>query len=1090
MKDYTEDALVEQPTIALLKQLGWQHINCFRETFGESGTLGRETEGEVALVRRLRAALLKLNPTASAEAIAQAIAELTRDRSAMSPAAANREVYTLLKDNIVVHVRAANDPNGNERDETIRIIDWTTPANNDFLLASQLWVAGDMYRRRPDLIGFVNGIPLVFVELKAVHRRLEHAYQDNLRDYKDTIPHLFCYNALILLSNGSQTRVGSLTAGWEHFFEWKKIASEDEPGVISLDTVLRGVCDHTRLLDLVENFILYRESGGALIKILAQNHQYLGVNNALEAVRAIRANQGRLGVFWHTQGSGKSLSMIFFSQKVLRKLPGAWTFLVVTDRQELDGQIYQTFATTGAVTEDERAIHAASGEHLKQLLTEQHRYLFTLIQKFHTEPGTLYPEISARDDIIVITDEAHRSQYDQFAANMRRALPNAAFLAFTGTPLITGEEEKTREVFGDYVSIYNFSQSIEDGATLPLYYENRIPELQLTNPNLNADIEGLIEAADLDDDQERKLEREFAREYHLITRDDRLEKIAEDLVAHFIARGQPGKAMVVSVDKATAVRMYDKVRAHWQRALTDLRAQLNTSAISYPSSAPRPVDSGATPPAVGATAAPLSEAERARLQDQIAFMEATDMAVVVSQSQNEIDDFHKKGLDIATHRRRMGAEDLETKFKDPNDPLRIVFVCAMWMTGFDVPSLTTIYLDKPMRNHTLMQTIARANRVFADKTNGLIVDYVGVFRNLQKALAIYGGTHLDGMEGDEAEDMPTKDKSELVAALRQSLADLDIFCDLHGIDVPALLAARGFDKARLLDDAVDTLVANDDIRRHFLGDVAQAALLYRAILPDTSAGEFTAVMSLYVALSKKIRALSPEPDINGVMAAIDKLLDASIASEGYVINDKLGEYATTERYIDLSQIDFDALRARFEQARQHILAQELRSAIEGKLHDLIARNRTRMNYQERFERLIADYNAGSLNVQQFFDQLLVLARDLNAEDKRAIAEELNEEQLAIFDLLTRPNVDLSERDRQQVKRVARDLLETLKREKLVLDWKKRQATRAAVKIAIEKTLDQELPDAYTHDLYEQKCDQVFQHIYDNYLDATHNIYAA
>jgi type I restriction enzyme R subunit len=399
-----------------------------------------------------------------------------------------------------------------------------------------------------------------------------------------------------------------------------------------------------------------------------------------------------------------------------------------------------------------------------------------------------------------------------------------------------------------------------------------------------------------------------------------------------------------------------------------------------------------------------------------------------------MDDFRQKGLDITTHRRRMVREDLEGKFKNPDDPLRIVFVCAMWMTGFDVPSLTTIYLDKPMRNHTLMQTIARANRVFADKTNGLIVDYVGVFRNLQKALAIYGGTHLDGMGmgDDEAEDMPIKDKAELVNTLRQSLADLDIFCDLHGIDVPALLAARGFDKARLLDDAVDALVANDVIRRQYLADAAQAALLYRAILPDTSAGEFTAAMALYVALSKQIRALSPEPDTSGVMASIDKLLDASIASEGYVINDKPGDYATTERYIDLSQIDFDALRARFEKAHQHILAQELRSAIEGKLHDLVARNRTRMNYQERFERLIADYNSGSLNVQQFFDQLLVLTRDLNAEDKRHIAEELDEEQLAIFDLLTRPNVDLAERDRQQVKRVARDLLETLKREKLVL----------------------------------------------------------
>jgi type I restriction enzyme, R subunit len=427
------------------------------------------------------------------------------------------------------------------------------------------------------------------------------------------------------------------------------------------------------------------------------------------------------------------------------------------------------------------------------------------------------------------------------------------------------------------------------------------------------------------------------------------------------------------------------------------------------------------------------------------------------------------------------------------DPLRIVFVCAMWMTGFDVLSLTTIYLDKPMRNHTLMQTIARANRVFADKTNGLIVDYVGVFRDLQKALAIYGAPDGGAFgAGEEDEDTPIKDKSELVTALRQSLVDLEAFCELHNIDIPALLAARGFDKAALLDDAVDALVANDDIRKRFLADVADAALLYRAILPDPSTGEFTVALSLYVTLSKKIRALTPEADISGVMATIDRLLDVSIASEGYVI-EQPGTY-TVDRQIDLGQIDFEALRARFIQAHQHTLAQELRGAVERVVRDLVARNRTRMNYQERYERLIAEYNAGSLNVAAFFDQLLALAQDLNAEEQRAVAENLTEEQLAIFDLLTRPNIELSERDRDQVKRVARDLLATLKHEKLVLDWKKRQSARAAVQVAIRDVLDKELPTAYTTDLYEQKCEQVFQHIYDTDADAdadaAHNIYAA
>src|SRR5205807_1027759 len=310
---------------------------------------------------------------------------------------------------------------------------------------------------------------------------------------------------------------------------------------------------------------------------------------------------------------------------------------------------------------------------------EDHRYVFTLIQKFRTEEGGTYPKLSDRSDIVVITDEAHRSQYDVFALNMRNAVPNAAFIGFTGRPLMAGEE-RTKQVFGDYVSIYNFKQSVDDGNTVPLYYENRIPELQLTNPNLTDDMAEIIDSAELDEDQEEKIEREFAREYQLITREDRLERIAEDIVAHYTGRGVLAKAMVISIDKATAVRMYDKVQKYWKSKLARLEKEI----------------SNAVP------------AERPELEKRLRFFQSTDMAVVVSPSQNEIEEFKKKGLDIAKHRKRMVKEDLETKFKHPDDPLRIVFVCAMWITGFDVPSCSTMYLDKPMKNHTLMQTIARA----------------------------------------------------------------------------------------------------------------------------------------------------------------------------------------------------------------------------------------------------------------------------------------------------------------------------------------------------------------------------------------------
>ena len=402
MNSYTEDALIEQPAIALLASLGWEIANCFDETFGAGNvsrnvsTLGRETSSEVVLLSRLRPALQRLNPDLPGEALELVVDELVRERSLMSPVQANREIYQLLKEGVKVKYR---DAEGLETVETIRVIDWNKPAQNDFFLASQLWITGELHKRRTDLVGFVNGLPLVFIELKAAHKSLKNAYHDNLRDYKDTIPHLFWYNALILLSNGSATRLGSLTSAWEHFNEWKKINSEGEQGLISLETALRGVCEPRRLLDITENFILFAEAKGGLRKLVAKNHQYLGVNNAFEAVQQIKENQGKLGVFWHTQGSGKSYSMSMFAQKVLRKLPGNWTFLVVTDRNDLDDQIYKNFASVGAVTEPENRVRAGSGEHLQQLLREDHRYVFSLIQKFHIEAGSIRSSPTGRTSL-------------------------------------------------------------------------------------------------------------------------------------------------------------------------------------------------------------------------------------------------------------------------------------------------------------------------------------------------------------------------------------------------------------------------------------------------------------------------------------------------------------------------------------------------------------------------------------------------------------------------------------------------------------------------------------------------------------------
>lgn len=1039
------ETALELETIKLFEQLGYTTANCYSEKIGNNSTLGRETKAEVVLISKLRPALEKLNPTLSTEAINLAIEKLISDRSALSLANANREIYKLLKDGVNVTYRNTDNE---EITENVQIINWKTPTENNFFLASQFWVTGEIYPRRADLIGFINGIPLLFIELKAHYKRLDLAYQDNFCDYRNTIPQLFWYNGIVILSNGSDSRIGSVTANWEHFAEWKKINSEGEEGIISLDTMIRGTCEKTKLLDIIENFTLFSEEKGQIIKLVAKNHQYLGVNNAIEAVKKIRENQGRLGVFWHTQGSGKSFSMQFFSQKVHRQITGNWTFVVITDRDDLDNQIYKNFAKTGAVTEPEKEVRAKSGDHLKQLLQEDHRYIFTLIQKFRTTKGEKYPQLSDRDDVIVIADEAHRSQYDVFAKNMRQALPKAGFIGFTGTPLIMGEEA-TKRVFGDYISVYNFKQSIEDNATVPLFYENRIPQLQLTNTELNENITNVIESSDLDEEAEHKLEREFSREYHLITREERLEAIAQDIVTHFLGRGHQGKAMVISIDRFTAVKMYDKVRAYWQQYLTTLQGQLDTAEAR----------------------------KREGLEAKIHYMQTTDMAVIISQSQNEVEAFQKKNLDIQPHRKRLVNEELDEKFKDADHPLRIVFVCAMWITGFDVPSCSTIYLDKPMLNHTLMQTIARANRVFKDKVNGLIVDYIGVFRNLQKALAIYGSASGGGVqEGDS----PVQAKTALVAELRKAILEATNFCTERDIDLEKLQSATGFERIKLRDEAVEAILINDESKQRYFALVGTVNKLYKAILPDPVADDFSLVQYLLIMIRDCIRSKIPTVDISEIKAKVEAILDQSIGTLEYVIPE-------SEPIIDLSQVDFEALKAKFASGYKRTEAEKLKGTISIKLTQMVELNKSRMNYLNKFQQMIDEYNAGCHNIETFFQDLVEFAQELNIEDQRAISENLEEEELAILDLLTKPDIDLTEKEKQDVKKVAQQLLETLKREKLVLDWRKRQRTRAAVQVAVEEILDQ-LPPSYSTELYQQKCQEVYQHVYDSYFGQGRSIY--
>jgi len=1018
---YTEDQLVEQPAIQLFAELGWGTLVASEEVMGAEGTLGRETKSEVVLVVRLRNVLARLNPILPPEAINAAVDELSRDRSAMTPAAANRELWALMRDGVKVSV--PDLAKGGVKAERVRVVDWDDATANDFLLVSQMTIVGQLYTCRPDLIGFVNGLPWLVIELKKPSVPARQAFDSNLTSYKHAqngVPQLFWYNALLIASNGTDSRVGSLTADWERFFEWKRIESEDEPRRVSLEVMLRGLCDPSRLLDLTENYTLFSEHKSGLTKIIGQNHQFIGVNNAIQAMlKARKEGHGRGGVFWQTQGSGKSFSMVFFAQKVLRKIPGNWTFVVVTDRVELDEQIAKTFAACGAVS-DATACHAQSGAQLRELLSGNNRYVFTLIHKFQAAEV-----LCDRRDVIVLTDEAHRSQYDTLALNMRAALPNAMFVAFTGTPLIAGEE-RTREVFGDYVSIYDFQQSVEDGATVPLFYENRTPELHLDNPDLNDDIYDLIENADLSEDAERKLERELGRQYHLITRDDRLDTVAQDIVQHFLGRGFQGKAMVVSIDKATALRMYGKVRQYW------------------PS------------------------------EDTI------DMAVIVSAGQNEIEQMAKLGIDIVPHRKRMNEEKLDEKFKDANDSLRLVFVCAMWLTGFDAPSCSTIYLDKPMRNHTLMQTIARANRVYPGKQSGLIVDYANVFTSLEKALAIYG----KGSSGD----MPVRDKKALADELRYAVNDANVFCQEQGVSLADIEAkpTANFEQAGAIQEAADKFMAPEMTKRDFLALEALASSLYRALKPDPVAIEFARRCGTLAAIAECVRTVSEPPDITHIMQGIQDLLDESIGAEPFKIKERKAGYGQ----IDLSKINFEVLSKRFESKKpSNTDLERLRAAVKAQLERMVRLNPTRADYLEKFQELIEGYNAGSRNIEEIFKDLLALSQVLTQEQTRHVRENLSEEELTIFDILTRPAPNLTTQEREEVKKVAHQLLEKL-HQLLVIGWRQRVTTRARVKIEIENALDEGLPRAYSKEIYEDKCSAVFEHVYQSYQGDGQGAFAA
>ena len=1043
--DYSENILVQESAGTLLHdELGWEVVYAYnQEVLGENGTLGRKDYKEILLTRDIRAALQKFNPWITSAQIDEAIASLRQRLSTASLLQINEEKYAMIRDGINVTYR---HPDGRTEEKRATIIDFQNPENNRFLAVKEMKIHGDLYRRRTDIVGFVNGIPLLFIELKNTTVDVQNAYTDNYTDYLDTIPQLFYTNAFLILSNGLTAKVGTLGSRYEFFHDWKRLKEEDK-GSVELATMLRGICKKENFLDLFENFILYDHSNGNTAKIMARNHQYLGVNEAAKAYADRKLNNGKLGVFWHTQGSGKSYSMAFLSQKIRRKFAGSPTIVILTDRDELNSQISDTFENCGLLGKGTKASQyiASSGADLVRKLNGNPSFIFTLIQKFNNpDPKPIRPD----HDIILMSDEAHRTQNGIFADNMMKMLPTASRIGFTGTPLLSNDNITAR-TFGGYVSIYDFKRAVEDGATVPLYYENRGEKiLDLRNPEINDRILDAIEAADLDVDKMEKLEAEFAKEIHLLTAEPRLRSIARDFAKHYSDLWTSGKAMFVCLNKVTCVRMYDYVQEYWQAEIKELEGQKKHA----------------------------TQQEAQEIDRKLKWLQETEMAVVISQDQNEIQTFKKWGLDILSHRKKMEKRELDKEFKDAANPLRVVFVCAMWLTGFDVKCLSCLYLDKPLKAHTLMQTIARANRVAEGKSNGLIIDYIGIVKALRKALADYT-MNSDGQGGND----PTIDKEKLLEKILDTIAKAKLFLHERGFELQDLIDAANFMKVEALQDAADAVCGSLEDKKTFSMVASELIRLMKYAnkenITDAARKEFEAIRAIYGVLQKKRKHV----DTIDLMVQINAIIGQYVK-----MDDKSFEVKESRRF-DISKIDFDLLRREFARARRkNLMLKDLQEVIQAQLDRMLFNNPDRINFYERYQQIIADYNGEQdhATIEKTFMELMALASSLEQEEQRYIREGFeSDEELSLYDLLFKN--DLSKSDIKKIKEVATTLLQRIKTKIAELDhWTDKQETKAEVDNLIRDTLWSELPESYDEISISEYRQRIYEYVYARYKDVS------
>ena len=1018
IKTLVSEAIVEQATLAWLESLGWQ-VAHGPDIAPDTLNAERDDYEQVVLERRLRDSLADLNSSLPIDALDDAYRKLTRPEGSTMEAR-NREFHRMLVNGVEIEYREVG---GRMRGELLRVIDFDDPAGNDWLAVNQFTVSENRNTRRPDVVLFVNGLPLGVVELKnpADEDATVWTAWQQLQTYKAELPTLFSMNEALMVSDGTEARIGTLTAGREWFKPWRTVTGERlaDSHMTELQVLLEGICSPDRFLALVRDFIVFEDDGsGALAKKMAGYHQFhavrVAVDETLRAAELQRASKGvvdesrgryesgvkaggdqgdrRIGVVWHTQGSGKSLTMAFYAGAVIRE-PAMEnpTVVVLTDRNDLDDQLFGTFSRCQDLLRQPPTQAESRADLRSKLSVNVGRVVFTTIQKFFPEEkGDRHPTLSERRNIVVIADEAHRSQYDfidGYAKHMRDALPNASFVGFTGTP-IELRDANTRAVFGDYISIYDIQRSVEDGATVPIYYESRLAKLTLDEderPNIDPEFEEATEGEEVE--RREKLKTRWAQLEAIVGAKKRVKQIAEDIVAHFEQRLEAleGKTMVVCMSRRICIDLY--------RELVRLRPGWHDDDD----------DKGS-------------------------------IKVVMTGSASD-------PLEWQPHIRNKGRrEGLAQRFRDPADPLKVVLVRDMWLTGFDAPSLHTMYVDKPMRGHGLMQAIARVNRVFKDKPGGLVVDYLGLAQDLKRALATYtesGGTGRTALDQDEA-----------VAVMQEKY---EVCCALfHGFDWTRWTTGTAQERLTLLPAAQEHILAQEDGKERCMNAVRELSQAFALAVPHEETlrirddvGFFQAVRA---ALSKRtVTDARPEEELD---LAVRQIISRAVASEGVM---DVFAAAGLEKP-DISVLSDEFLAEVQGMPHRNLAVELLQKLLRGEVSTRRRKNVVQArSFSEMLEQTLRRYQNRAIEAAQVIEELIKLARDMREANERGEALGLSEDELAFYDALETNDSAVQMLGDETLRAIAHELVETVRRN-VTIDWTLRENVRAHLRVLVRRIL--------------------------------------